>query len=128
MFRSSKRSPKSRCSAPRFRPCVEALEPRALMAAGASMSGTTLIVNGTSGDDGIVVAPTGTPGQVSVTINGTSYGTFTPNSATVSGLDGSDDIVVSGVAATVIGGGGDHPPTPPGGAGGGGGGTPGHHP
>jgi Ca2+-binding RTX toxin-like protein len=83
------------------------------MAAGAFMQGTTLVVNGSSGDDAIVVAPTGTPGQVDVTIDGTDFGTFSPAAATVSGFGGSDDMVVAGVPATVDGGSGDDRVTGP---------------
>ncbi len=113
MFQSSKKRPAARRAAARFRLGLERLEQRAMMTVGAVLQGNTLIVTGSSNDDAIVVAPTAMPGQVAVTINGTSYGNFSPASATVSGLDGSDDIVVAGVPAKVIGGSGNDRVTGP---------------
>jgi VCBS repeat-containing protein len=58
----------------------------------AEMQGTTLVVGGTTGNDTIVVRPTDTAGDVSVTINGQSQGTFKPAKVIVYGQAGGDSI------------------------------------
>ena len=56
------------------------------------MQGTTLAVGGTVGGDTIVVTPTDTNGNLTVTINGVSQGTFRPTEILVYGQAGADTI------------------------------------
>src|SRR4051812_37434650 len=76
---------------------IQPLEPRRLFAdAFASLSGTTLNVNGTDGDDVIVVTPNDTTGELDATLNGQTL-SFDPTKVEVihvSGGDGNDQISV----------------------------------
>ena len=56
------------------------------------MQGTTLAVGGTVGGDTIVVTPTDTNGNLTVTINGVSQGTFRPTEILVYGQAGANTI------------------------------------
>lgn len=88
---------------------IEALEPRALMAATAVLNGSTLVVTGTSAEETIVVSPTANAGEVAVTINAVPFGTFTPAAVSVDAKSGSDYVIfeVDGLPATVSGGSGN---------------------
>ena len=58
---------------------------------------TALLVRGTAGNDTITITPSGNSGAVTVTLNGTSLGTFNPSGRViVYGLAGDDDIQTAG--------------------------------
>jgi hypothetical protein len=58
---------------------------------------TALVVGGTTGDDAIHFSPVGNSGDVSVSINGVSLGTYSPTGRIIAfGLAGADELQVSG--------------------------------
>jgi VCBS repeat-containing protein len=65
------------------------------------LSGGDLIVNGTAGNDSIAIAASGT--GVSVSINGTSYGTFYPTGKIkVFAGDGNDSVIVDSAVTRAV--------------------------
>jgi len=64
---------------------------------------TTLVVGGTAGNDTIQFIPSGSSGDVTVKLNGTSLGTFHPTSRIVAyGYDGNDDLQTAGAIALPV--------------------------
>jgi Ca2+-binding RTX toxin-like protein len=63
----------------------------------AALQGTTLVVGGTTGNDTIVIRPSGSGQELSVTINGEGQGTFLPSSLVVWGLSGHDTVRLDAV-------------------------------
>jgi len=72
---------------------------------------TALVVTGTPGNDNIIFNPVGGSGDINVTMNGVSLGTFHPTSRIIAcGLTGNDDLQVAGsisVSAWLYGGDGN---------------------
>ena len=110
--RGARRRSSRKSSSERVAIDVQPLEPRVLFAAGISISGTRLIVTGTSGPDVIEVTPGAAAGSVVARLNDTNR-SFEPGdvrSLLVTGQTGNDSVTVTdGVSliATLRGDGGD---------------------
>jgi Ca2+-binding RTX toxin-like protein len=65
-------------------------------------TGTALLVQGTSGDDSILVNPSNTAGSYDVTLNGQLLGSYAVTRIIVHGEAGNDTIQVSGSVATPV--------------------------
>src|SRR3954464_5389175 len=79
-----------------FQPSVERLESRDVPTT-AALSGGVLTINGTTGNDSIVLAQSS--GQVSVSGVTTKFATSSINSVVINGGGGSDSISLSGLKA-----------------------------